>query len=137
MLNLECFTYLNRALESTLSPIVVFATNRGYCTIRGTDIQSPHGIPLDLLDRIMIIKLAPYGAEDMQRILKIRAEIEGIPIDDASLTSLAVLGTKTTLRYAVQLLTPAFLLAKINGVLSHVSFLCVRVHVPVCACARL
>lgn len=34
MLNLECFTYLNRALESTLSPIVIFATNRGYCTIR-------------------------------------------------------------------------------------------------------
>lgn len=34
MLNLECFTYLNRALESTLSPIVIFATNRGYCTIK-------------------------------------------------------------------------------------------------------
>ena len=36
MLNLECFTFLNRALESTLSPIVIFATNRGVCTIRGT-----------------------------------------------------------------------------------------------------
>jgi RuvB-like protein 1 (pontin 52) len=34
MLNLECFTYLNRALESTLAPIVIFATNRGHCTIR-------------------------------------------------------------------------------------------------------
>jgi RuvB-like protein 1 (pontin 52) len=34
MLDLECFTYLNRALESSLSPIVVFATNRGICTIR-------------------------------------------------------------------------------------------------------
>eukprot|EP00043_Microstomoeca_roanoka_P014912 m.148684 g.148684 ORF g.148684 m.148684 type:complete len:456 (+) comp16140_c0_seq1:162-1529(+) len=115
MLNLECFTYLNRALESSLSPIVIFATNRGFCTIRGTDIQSPHGIPLDLLDRIMIIKLAPYGLEDMQQILKIRAEIEGIPINDDSLTALAELGTRTTLRYAVQLLTPSFLLAKING----------------------
>ena len=29
MLDIECFTYLNRALESTLAPIVVFATNRG------------------------------------------------------------------------------------------------------------
>jgi RuvB-like protein 1 len=28
MLDIECFTYLNRALESTLSPIVIFATNR-------------------------------------------------------------------------------------------------------------
>merc|ERR1711975_17329 len=44
MLDIECFTYLNRALESSLSPIVVFATNRGICTIRGTEIVSPHGM---------------------------------------------------------------------------------------------
>ena len=29
------------------------------------DIQAPHGIPVDLLDRILIIKLIPYGLEDM------------------------------------------------------------------------
>lgn len=34
MLDIECFTYLNRALESTLAPIVIFATNRGVCTVR-------------------------------------------------------------------------------------------------------
>ena len=34
MLDIECFTYLHRALESAISPIVVFATNRGHCTIR-------------------------------------------------------------------------------------------------------
>jgi RuvB-like protein 1 (pontin 52) len=34
MLDIECFTYLNRALESTLAPIVIFATNRGHCNIR-------------------------------------------------------------------------------------------------------
>ena len=34
MLDIECFTYLNRALESSLSPIVIFATNRGVCTVR-------------------------------------------------------------------------------------------------------
>ena len=45
MLDIECFTYLNKALESPLAPIVIFATNRGICTIRGTDIKSPHGIP--------------------------------------------------------------------------------------------
>jgi RuvB-like protein 1 (pontin 52) len=51
MLDIECFTYLNKALESPLAPIVIFATNRGVCQIRGTDIKSPHGIPVDLLDR--------------------------------------------------------------------------------------
>lgn len=65
MLDIECFTYLHRALESPLAPIVIFATNRGRCEIRGTNILSPHGMPLDLLDRIMIIRTLPYGMEDM------------------------------------------------------------------------
>jgi RuvB-like protein 1 (pontin 52) len=34
MLDIECFTYLNRALESSLAPIVIFATNRGICEIK-------------------------------------------------------------------------------------------------------
>ena len=35
MLDIECFTYLNRALESSLAPIVIFATNRGICQVSG------------------------------------------------------------------------------------------------------
>merc|ERR1712168_1667356 len=70
MLDIECFTYLHRALESTISPIVIFATNRGRTTIRGTDdIVSPHGIPLDLLDRLMIVRTLPYSTEDMVSII--------------------------------------------------------------------
>merc|ERR1711883_12151 len=61
MLDIECFTYLNRALESTLAPIVVFATNRGVCTVKGTEVVSPHGIPMDLLDRMLIIRTMPYS----------------------------------------------------------------------------
>lgn len=34
MLDIECFTFLNRALESPLSPIVVLATNRGVSAVR-------------------------------------------------------------------------------------------------------
>lgn len=37
MLDMECFSYLNRALESSLSPIVIFATNRGICNVRYGD----------------------------------------------------------------------------------------------------
>jgi RuvB-like protein 1 (pontin 52) len=116
MLDIECFTYLHRALESALAPIVIFATNRGRCTIKGTgDIVSPHGMPLDLLDRIMIIRTLPYRIEDMVEIIKIRAHTEGIPIEEDCLTLLSEIGDKSTLRYAVQLLTPASILAKING----------------------
>lgn len=34
MLDIECFTYLHRALESSIAPIVIFASNRGRCHIR-------------------------------------------------------------------------------------------------------
>ncbi|XP_067908261.1 ruvB-like 1 [Heterodontus francisci] len=116
MLDIECFTYLHRALESSIAPIVIFATNRGNCVVRGTeDIVSPHGIPLDLLDRVMIIRTMLYTPEEMMQIIKIRAQTEGITISEDALLHLGEIGTKTTLRYSVQLLTPANLLAKING----------------------
>ena len=75
MLDIECFTYLNRALESQLAPIVVFATNRGICTIRGTELAAPHGMPVDLLDRLVIIRTQPYSLEEMIHIIAIRAEV--------------------------------------------------------------
>ncbi|KAL9973412.1 hypothetical protein ACROYT_G019870 [Oculina patagonica] len=115
MLDIECFTYLHRALESTISPIVIFATNRGNCNIRGTELNAPHGIPLDLLDRLMIIRTLPYSQDEMVQIVRIRAQTENIQTDDESLNLLGEIGTKTTLRYAVQLLTPSNLLARING----------------------
>jgi len=116
MLDIECFTYLHRALESTIAPIVIFATNRGKCVIKGTeDIVAPHGMPLDLLDRILIIRTLPYSSEEMTQILKIRSQTEGIQIEDDSLKKLGDLGVKTTLRYAVQVLTPANIMSRING----------------------
>ena len=34
MLDMDCFTFLHRALESRVAPVVVLATNRGVCTIK-------------------------------------------------------------------------------------------------------
>lgn len=116
MLDIETFTYLHRALESAIAPIVIFATNRGRCVIRGTDdIISPHGIPLDLLDRLVIIRTLPYSRSELEQILKLRVNTEGLDIDTDALTSLGDVGARATLRYAVQLLTPASLTAKTNG----------------------
>lgn len=68
MLDVECFTYLNRALESPLSPVVVVATNRGVCTIRGTDVMSSHGVPVDLLDRMLIVRTQQYSEEEIKEV---------------------------------------------------------------------
>jgi len=66
MLDMECFSFLNRALESEKSPIVILATNRGVTTIRGTNYKGPHGMPLDLLDRLLIIPTEPYTEREME-----------------------------------------------------------------------
>ena len=72
MLDIECFSFLNRALEVELSPIVIMASNRGITRIRGTNYKAPHGMPIDLLDRVLIISTAPYSIEEIKEILNIR-----------------------------------------------------------------
>ncbi|BFZ59518.1 RuvB ATP-dependent DNA helicase pontin [Saitoella coloradoensis] len=116
MLDIECFTYLNRALESTISPIVIFATNRGMCEIKGADgITAPHGIPLDLLDRTLIIRTLPYTLPEIRQIVRLRARIESLSISEGALDVLASKGVETSVRYAVGLLTPASIMARIGG----------------------
>jgi RuvB-like protein 2 len=72
MLDIECFSFLNRALETELAPIVIMASNRGMTRIRGTKYKSPHGIPIDLLDRALIISTKAYEPADIKEILSIR-----------------------------------------------------------------
>ena len=116
MLDIECFTYLNRALESSISPIVILASNRGRCTIRGTeDIVAAHGIPPDLLARILIVPTLAYNADEVKTIVRLRAKTEGLAITEPALEKVSEHGVKVSLRYALQLLTPASILARVNG----------------------
>ena len=115
MLDIECFTYLNRALESPISPIVILASNRGKCTIRGTDdLVAAHGIPPDLLARILIIPTHTYTPDELKTIIRLRARTEGLQITEGALDKVAGHGVNVSLRYALQLLTPANILARVN-----------------------
>lgn len=40
--------------------------------IRGTQYMSPHGVPIDLLDRLLIVSTSPYEEKEIKQILKIR-----------------------------------------------------------------
>jgi len=111
MLDIECFSFLNRALEEPTAPIVIMATNRGITNIRGTDYKSPHGIPLDLLDRMLIISTEPYSAKDIRKILDIRAEEEDVEMTDPAKELLTKIGSDSSLRYAIHLITVANLVA--------------------------
>lgn len=112
MLDIECFSYLNRALESDMAPVVVMATNRGITRIRGTNYRSPHGIPVDLLDRMIIIRTVPYTEKEMGEILKIRCEEEDCQLSDDALKILTRISRESSLRYAIQLITTSNLVCR-------------------------
>ena len=105
------FSFLNRALEHELSPILILATNRGITTIRGTAYKSPHGLPIDLLDRLLIIATTTYTANEMQRILRIRCEEEDVEITDEALTLLTSIAGECSLRYAIHAISVSALVA--------------------------
>lgn len=114
LLDLEAFSFLGRALESELVPIIILATNRGVTTIRGTDVKSPMGFPLDLIDRSVIIPTHEYDADSIREILRIRAREEKVTINNDALEKLTEIGTRSSLRYAVQLLSLAAQNAKVR-----------------------
>jgi len=112
MLDIECFSFLNRALEDDMAPIVIMASNRGITRIRGTKYTSPHGIPIDLLDRLLIISTEPYTEKEIRQILSIRCEEEDVEITEEAKDILTKIGMETSLRYAIHLITTANLVAR-------------------------
>ncbi|CAH2065305.1 unnamed protein product [Thlaspi arvense] len=80
--NIVLITFLNRALDNDMSPILVVATNSGMATIRGTNQKSAHGIPIDLLDRLLIITTQPYTEDEIRKILEIRCQEEDVDMNE-------------------------------------------------------
>ncbi|KAH8178036.1 AAA ATPase domain-containing protein [Sarocladium implicatum] len=111
MLDIECFSYINRALEDDLAPVVIMASNRGNSRIRGTDYRSPHGLPLDFLDRVVIINTHTYNPADVKQILSIRAQEEEVELSADALELLTKIGQEAGLRYASNLITTSQLVS--------------------------
>ncbi len=111
MLDIECFSFLNRALESEMAPILIIASNRGITRIRGTNYLSPHGIPIDLLDRLLIVPTTPYSENEIKEILTIRCEEEDVEMTPDAMDILATTAVETSLRYAIHMITAASLVS--------------------------
>lgn len=105
MLDIECFSFINRALEDEFAPIVIMATNRGISKTRGTNYKSPHGLPLDLLDRTIIITTQNYDKSEIKTILTIRSTEEEVELTPEALDLLTNIGTETSLRYSSNLIS--------------------------------
>ncbi|PPR03466.1 hypothetical protein CVT24_012678 [Panaeolus cyanescens] len=112
MLDIECFSFLNRALEGELAPLVVMASNRGMARIRGTGYKSPHGLPADLLDRVLIVSTKPYEDAEVREIIGIRCQEEDVTLTPDAVSVLTSMALQTTLRYALNLIACAKVIAK-------------------------
>lgn len=112
MLDIESIAFLNRAMEQELAPLIILATNRGMAQVRGTDQISPHALPIDLLDRLLIINTKPYTKEEIRHIVQIRSKAERIELSKEAVDYLTEVGAKTSMRYAIQLIAPAAEVAK-------------------------
>ena len=129
MLDIECFSFLNRALENELSPLVIMASNRGMVKVRGTQFRSPHGLPPDLLDRVLIVSTKLYEKDEIEQIIQIRyvekpllieafnncvgnsCQEEDVTLDSDALKVLTSMAGQTTLRYSLNLISCAQILA--------------------------
>jgi RuvB-like protein 2 len=80
--------------------------------IRGTNFMGPHGIPLDLLDRLLIIPTSPYSFQELKEILRVRCGEEQVEMTDDALELLTRIAKETSLRYAIQMITTSSLVAK-------------------------
>ena len=112
MLDIECYSFLNRALESDQAPVVVMATNRGITKIRGTNYVSPHGLPIDLLDRSLIITTTPYNDKELAKILETRCQEEDVELTESGMKLLTKIAKECSLRYGIHLITTANLVAQ-------------------------
>jgi RuvB-like protein 2 len=68
-------------------------------------------MPLDLLDRLLIIQTKNYSKDEIKQILETRCEEEDVELSEEALDFLTEIGAQTTLRYSIQLITTSSLLA--------------------------
>jgi RuvB-like protein 1 len=65
--------------------------------------------------RCLIVKTDGYTTGQIARVLQLRANIEGLKLGPGVIDRLATEGDKSSLRYALQLLTPASILSTLAG----------------------
>ena len=64
---------------------------------------------------MLVIRTMPYSLPEVVNILAIRASTESIELQEEALAMLGEIGQRTSLRFAVQLLTPCRILAGTLG----------------------
>jgi RuvB-like protein 1 (pontin 52) len=75
----------------------------------------PTLVILIVSDSCLIVKTDGYTRDQVAKVVQLRANTEGLKLGERVIDRLAAEGEKTSLRYAIQLLTPASILARLGG----------------------
>uniref|UniRef100_A0A8C9MQU4 RuvB-like helicase n=1 Tax=Serinus canaria TaxID=9135 RepID=A0A8C9MQU4_SERCA len=109
MLDIESFSFLNRALESDMAPVLIMATNRGITRYLSTPGQN-HSLTHLGTPKSVVVTL--FGEKETQKVLRIGCEEEDVEMTEDAYAVLTRIGLETSLRYAIQLITAASLVAR-------------------------
>lgn len=69
MFDIECFSYVNHALEAELSPIMIMASNCSHARIRETIYNFSYRLSLNFLNCVIAVSTQSYSADEIRQIL--------------------------------------------------------------------
>ncbi|KAM0671778.1 DNA helicase [Ordospora colligata] len=115
MLDIESFSFLNRAIEEDFCPVILVSTNKKESVVRGSNEVCPYGIPRDFVDRALIISTESHTLTDLAAIIKHRMIEEDVSVDEDAFNRIVHISSVSGLRHAMNLLTISGLRAARRG----------------------
>nr|UXY87468.1 hypothetical protein 1634Bnrm3_p101 [Cryptomonas sp.] len=120
MLDIECFSFLSKNIESVLSPVFILSTNNSTLKINGIGFSSPHGIPVDVIDRFLVIQTSPHSYCELRKILSSKADDDLLYLDENAKELLTKIGIECGIRYSIYIMSIASLISQ-------------NKYIPICA----
>nr|UXY87966.1 RuvB-like protein 2 [Cryptomonas curvata] len=105
LLNVDIFGYLCKNIESFLSPSIILTIGNSDLKIHNNDFVYSHGIPIDFLDRFLIIQTNPYSYKDIKEILLLKVKQEMLCISSQAFELLIKIGIECGIRYSIYVIS--------------------------------
>jgi len=105
LLSTDCFSFLIKILDGLLSPSLICVSNCIKNKIPGVEKFSQYGVPLDFLDRFLIIYTRPLEIFQLKEIISIRCLDGNVILEDNGYKLLVKIGLECGIRYALYILT--------------------------------
>jgi DNA helicase TIP49 (TBP-interacting protein) len=105
ILKTDLFSFLSKNIESFLCPSIILTTGNSDLKINDSDVISSYGIPVDFLDRFLLIQNNPYSYKEIKEILALKTNQEAIYFSSEALELLIKIGIECGIRYCIYVLS--------------------------------